>query len=282
MLPGFGFAVTGAVTYEGDRYLKSTENTLIPASAASIASRISSFEGVELGNDIGSAGMVGWVNASSSSVYNEPRITKKSKMDAVARYSVVFVTEQLVVGKKTFARIGDNRYVNRADLRVMRLVAPPSNLMPEERWIDVDIDEQILTAYEGERPVFATLISSGRRGPSATVKGEYRIWAKVAAIAMDNSDDETEPLDMDVDGVPGEPRLYSLRHVPWTQFFHKAYALHGVYWHDRFGNRRSHGCINLSPKDARRLYDWTDPSTPPGFWSMHSTANEKGTLIRIR
>ena len=47
--------------------------------------------------------------------------------------------------------------------------------------------------------------------------------------------------------------------------FHGHHALHGAYWHDKFGRPKSHGCINLSPEDARRLFFCTEPAVPPGW-----------------
>jgi lipoprotein-anchoring transpeptidase ErfK/SrfK len=55
---------------------------------------------------------------------------------------------------------------------------------------------------------------------------------------------------------------YEMREVPWVQYFSEGYALHGAYWHDAFGQPRSHGCINLSPKDARWLFHFTNPGLP--------------------
>ena len=59
---------------------------------------------------------------------------------------------------------------------------------------------------------------------------------------------------------------YSVQEVPWTMYFHGAYALHGAYWHDVFGRPRSHGCVNIPPADARWLFHWAKPALPEG-WS---------------
>ena len=72
---------------------------------------------------------------------------------------------------------------------------------------------------------------------------------------------------------------YSLRDVPFVEYFHKGYALHAAYWHDQFGKVRSHGCINLAPIDAAWLFEWTDPQVPLGW---HGVINmERGTVIVI-
>ena len=99
---------------------------------------------------------------------------------------------------------------------------------------------------------------------------------------MDNTDEELEEELVDAGTSEEERHLYSLHDVPWTQFFFEDYALHGVYWHDRFGNRRSHGCVNLSPTDARWFYNWTEPRQPPGWWAIHASVNDEGTLVRVR
>jgi hypothetical protein len=69
--------------------------------------------------------------------------------------------------------------------------------------------------------------------------------------------------------------------VPWAMKFRKGFAVHGAYWHDNFGKRRSHGCVNLSPKDARWVYDWTQPVVPAG-WTLLEESDEVGTALRIR
>ncbi len=123
-----------------------------------------------------------------------------------------------------------------------------------ERWIDVNITKQILIAYEGEKPVYATLVSTGEdgleEGKKATKKGIFRIHTKYVTMTMDSD-------------VVGEE--FELRDVPYVQFFEEGFALHGAYWHDNFGTPKSHGCVNLTPEDARRLFFWTEPQVPPGW-----------------
>jgi hypothetical protein len=147
-----------------------------------------------------------------------------------------------------------------SDLDASRL--DPARRMPGwgkdgEKWIDVNITKQTLVLYEGTVPVYATLISTGEAGledheaSTATKRGIFRIHTKHLTATM--SSDEL-----------GEE--FELRDVPYVQYFDKeGYALHGAYWHDRFGMPKSHGCINLSPEDARRIFFWTEPALPPGW-----------------
>ncbi len=137
-----------------------------------------------------------------------------------------------------------------------------------KKWIDVSIRKQLLVAYEGRRPVYATLVSTGISGMAdpatthATVRGTFYIHAKHISATMDG-DEATDS--------------YDLRDVPYIQYFHEGYALHGAFWHDDFGRPRSHGCINLAPTDAAWLFEWTDPVVPPEW---HGAVNaEGGTLV---
>jgi hypothetical protein len=76
---------------------------------------------------------------------------------------------------------------------------------------------------------------------------------------------------------------FELRDVPWIQYFSAGFALHGAYWHDVFGIPRSHGCVNLSPIDARIVFNWTDPPVPEG-WHGINIGDEmgEGTWVHIR
>ncbi|HEY3807392.1 MAG TPA: L,D-transpeptidase [Kofleriaceae bacterium] len=171
-------------------------------------------------------------------------------------------------GKPAAYRIGDAEWMSPADLRVFAPAPPPPTLEKGERWIDVDLDDEILVAYEGDLPVYATLVSSGAKD-TPTETGVYRMWLK-----------ESEA---DMKGLNGEDP-YSVATVPWTQFFspEKGLALHTAYWHDGFGHARSHGCVNLAPRDARWLYFWSDPQVPPGWTMAAGVVEAPGSIVRIR
>jgi hypothetical protein len=147
----------------------------------------------------------------------------------------------------------------------------PSFATGDRKWIDISIKAQSLVAYAGKTPVYATLISSGRAGlgdpdkTESTPRGTFMIYQKEVASTMDGDEDKGDS--------------YNLRDVPFVQYFHKGYALHGAYWHDDFGKVRSHGCVNLAPKDAAWLFEWTDPSVPKDW---HGVINkDRGTVVYI-
>lgn len=281
---GFGFGVKGYTKVDGQTYFRTVEGRLVPRHAAGVTHRISEFEGLALKG--GQPWPVGFVNSKKAWSYGEPKKRKAHRIEPIERYTTFTVLETKGKGRRGFVRIGEGVWLSRSDVRVAETAPLPKSHVPGERWIDVHVPQQIVTAYEGETPVYVTLASTGRGGDSRTRKGEFRIWVKVSAIPMDNTDEELEEEDeeeADPDaGVEDDRHLYSLHDVPWTQFFHENYALHGVYWHDRFGNRRSHGCVNLSPIDARWFYDWTRPHVPDGWWAIYATGTDRGTLVRVR
>jgi hypothetical protein len=140
-----------------------------------------------------------------------------------------------------------------------------------EKWIDISISRQLLMLYEGDKPVYATLISSGEAGldsaeeTTATKRGVFRVHTKHITSTM--SSDEV-----------GEE--FELRDVPYVQYFAEGgFAIHGAYWHDRFGTPKSHGCINLAPEDARRIFWWTDPPVPVGWHAAMSPL--RGTVVFV-
>lgn len=128
-----------------------------------------------------------------------------------------------------------------------------------EKWIDVDLSQQQVTAFEGSRAVRTFTISSGLPG-TPTVTGTFRIRAKVRSQTMSG---------------PG----YSLPNVEWVQYFFSDYAFHGAYWHNNFGNPMSHGCINMTNDDAKWLFEWTGPDWNGTPW-MHVPTGE-GTLVVV-
>ncbi len=65
-------------------------------------------------------------------------------------------------------------------------------------------------------------------------------------------------------------------------YYEAGYALHSAFWHDLFGRTKSHGCVNLSPRDARWMFGWTEPALPDGWHGVYPEDPEAGTLIVIR
>lgn len=113
------------------------------------------------------------------------------------------------------------------------------------RWIDVNLKTQKLVAYQGNRVVYTTRVSSGV-AKYPTVTGTYYIYAKLKSQRMR--------------GGTGRDR-YDLPNVPHVMYFHQGYAIHGTYWHNNFGHPMSHGCVNVSKIAAAWLYKWATVGT---------------------
>ena len=145
---------------------------------------------------------------------------------------------------------------------------------PERKRIVVNIRDQSLTAFEYDREVLRTTISSGLPYlnpdptgiPTDTPVGNFNIQVKLPSKHM------------------GEGRLtddlsdYVLLGVPWTSFFHPTgVALHGTYWHNNFGSQMSHGCVNMRNADAKWVYRWSTPLGEPEVWEHRG----RGTTVEV-
>lgn len=136
--------------------------------------------------------------------------------------------------------IGPDQWVEQRWVAIAKPVERPEGVTG--RWVAVDLYEQTVVGYENDVPVFATLIASGLPNWD-TNEGLFTVWARAIRDPMS--------------GAAGSPQAYALQDVPWVMYFDDGISLHGTYWHNGFGYRRSHGCVNLSISDARWIYEWT-------------------------
>jgi lipoprotein-anchoring transpeptidase ErfK/SrfK len=117
--------------------------------------------------------------------------------------------------------------------------------------------------------VYATLVSTGKDGlgdpetTHSTPRGEFVIHTKHVSATM-NGDEVGDEFD--------------LRDVPYVEYFTQGFAFHAAYWHDAFGTPHSHGCVNLSPLDARFLFHFTEPAVPQGW---HGAFARDGSYVSI-
>jgi lipoprotein-anchoring transpeptidase ErfK/SrfK len=109
-------------------------------------------------------------------------------------------------------------------------------------WIEVDLSEQTLHAYQGNTLLKSFRISSGT-SKYPTLPGEFKVFAKYTHYTMRG---------------PG----YYLPDVPYSLFFFKGYSIHGTYWHHNFGTPMSHGCVNMETSAAEWIFDQAQIGTP--------------------
>jgi hypothetical protein len=162
---------------------------------------------------------------------------------------------------------GESGWVSDEDIRRWIPGEPLADVRADEVWLDVELAEQTLTVRRGDEPLLVTLISSGA-GHNPTPRGVFRIWHKQALGTMRS--------------LPGDADSYAVEDVPWVQYFHRRFALHTAFWHNKFGRKRSHGCINLAPRDAAQIFGQTSPPVPPGWTFVYEHEDAPGTTVRIR
>ena len=156
------------------------------------------------------------------------------------RYTLVYIYDTVTIDGYDWYQIGVDQWVHQFKLAKILPVEKPENV-DTHKWVSVDLYEQVAIAYEADEPVFATLISSGLE-EWPTNEGVFHVYVRFARKLMS--------------GARNQPDFYYLQEVPWTMFFDDQIALHGAYWHDGFGFRRSHGCVNMTVTDAHWLYEW--------------------------
>lgn len=141
-----------------------------------------------------------------------------------------------------------------------------TNSSGEEKWIEVNLDDQKLRAWEGNKLVMEFPISSGKWAP--TPKGTFNIWYKTRNQSM-------------VGGSQSLGTYYNLPNVPNNMFFHQGYAIHGAYWHNNFGHPMSHGCVNEPLASAAQIFDWAGPIVPSGQGAVRASPENPGTRVLV-
>ncbi len=258
---GYGIVITGEQVYEGVEFIRTRRHLWVERGSVHFVDG-SAFNGVRLAR--GEPLDLAWVSVRPAKIYEKPQGRVLRRLE---RHSLVHVKSS----KGAWTKLSGGGWIRSAALARATLVEPPQGVGPNDRWIDIDIEQQVLVAYEGPRPMFATLVSTGRNSKqSQTPLGVFEIWAKLEYSDMD----DIERTDVD--------KNYSIQDVPWVQFFKGSYGFHAAFWHDDFGRRRSHGCINLSPADARYLFQFSQPVLPPGWNAILPMPEDRPTIVQVR
>ncbi len=299
-------AFVSAFEQNGRSFYLTTEHFVVPTDRIK-AAKPSTFHGVELA-DAGSEGVhlpLVWARFKSDKM---PATIFKATGDEVVKTDVILkekgwagVTEKDVTIKgqryHELVTVPDglekpeegSRYliktgiVTRLDLKNFTgeglSAVYPSGVGDDDVWIDVDLSRQTAVLYQGKTPKYATLVSTGAGGKKrSTPLGIFRIYQKHKTARMHGDE---KPPEEDEDGEGEKPYRYD--DVPWIQYLHKGIALHTAFWHDGFGMPRSHGCINLSPADAKYLFDRTLPKVPDGWHGLNASRGgfPVGTIVVI-
>lgn len=296
---------------------------------------------------------IAFVRAQGAKAYKISKGKAIAAADVDYRGSHALLGTMRVVEGVKYYKTKDKYWLSELDVG---LAIPPAS-WPEDaekgkKWIEISIKNQTLVLWEGKKPIYVTLVSTGQAGledpkkTTATVRGIFKIRNKHITATMDSNegssvggaksavttvaasnapeaapkspkgpakspaptkaptkgpakpgagpakpgaakggakpaaDDPHKKVPKKGDGEYGVTKrrgegTFQLRDVPYIQYFESGYALHAAYWHDVFGTPRSHGCVNLSPVDAHRVFLWTDPPVPEG-WHAVNAGEEMG------
>jgi len=255
---------------QGRRFAISTDARLIPADKLKAESG-SPFHGV----DIRAIGLpVAFAQKDGTNYYDFPG-SSAVRADALEGRAFVSLNGNIKeYGGERFVQTRSGRWLKSTELRTAAKASRlPAWANRKAKWIEISIINQTLVLWEGDVPVYATLVSTGRDGmgdPAKTLStptGTFRVYQKHITTTMDSSVADHE---------------FELRDVPWVMYFKSGYALHASYWHDDFGHVRSHGCVNMSPIDARRTFLWSAPDVPEHWHAAYvADGQEQGTIVYI-
>ena len=253
MMKGFYVAVDKTFKWDGRTWYKTTKGLITPADRF-WATAGSDFHGTEIDGETITL-PIGWVvgvnkNAPTYEIDTETdKVTTKGSRDRLEMVQLKYRYHR--VGQIDYFQMKDGEWIRDRFLRMTTPGPRPAEVGDSERWIDVDISEQTLVVFEGDRPVYATLRE------------------KHIASTMDG------------DGTAAGDLPYSIEDVPYIMYFHKSYATHGAFWHRNYGMQMSHGCINLAPLDAKWIFFYADPKLPEGFHGNWSNEEDKGSMVVV-
>jgi lipoprotein-anchoring transpeptidase ErfK/SrfK len=254
---------------KGRRWLRTARGGYVEAGRV-YGKKVYDFEGAVL--EEGTEFPFGFVYDEKAAAYELKEDGSLKRLKKLEHRSFVDLEpETKTIGDREYYQSSEGFWVRASVLRIAEPGTMPEELDPWERWVDVSLSKQMLVAYEGDKPVFATLVSTGKKGNKEesfrTPKGKWRIQSKHISSSMAGST-----------ATDGD---YSIQDVPWTMFFEGNYALHGAFWHSRFGRTRSHGCVNLGPSDARWLFYWTTPFLPEDWHGVKSQDDSPGSMVVV-
>jgi hypothetical protein len=265
---GSTIAYTRSFDDGGRTFVVTSDHAIVPKDRVAPYPR-STFHGVEIGER--DKLPLAFIRKADAPKYRRVADGKFEKTsDAWPRLSHVGVTgKKELVEHRWFWETVEGTWAYEPEATVIELAtAPAERVAPDAKgrrtWLDVSVLGGTLVAYEGERPVYATLVSPGRGGvpfegkdpleTASTPTGMFRVDGKFVTATMVSSTNDAI--------VHTE--------VQFVQNFHGPHALHAAYWHDGWGEPKSGGCVNLAPIDARWLFAWTEPGMPEGWYGLRA------------
>jgi hypothetical protein len=279
MVRGFYLSLDQELSTPSGKFWRNTAGFLAPSDHLLVHKATTEFEGVDFTKEGEKRHLpLGWVTSPKARHFfiteEDERNGHARRGDPIDRFTIVQLTgKKKVVEDRNYYETDEGWYLRDIDGTVTRPGPAPKGLGEKEKWVDVNLTTQSLVAFEGDKPVYATIISSGRHNDEdktkdhRTVQGDFRIREKHIAATMED------------DGAVDGP--YSIQDVPWIMYFEGSYALHGAFWHSKFGHEKSHGCVNMTPFDAKHIFGWAGPNLPTGWHGVKATKENPGTRVIV-
>jgi hypothetical protein len=272
MVKGFFVAVDKQFGWNNRAWYKTTAGLVAPADRMYVV-KPPTTQGMDFPEGVKQLGFITASKATKWEIDAEQKSAKPS--GSVARFTVVGLTGASVTSKgMVYRQTTEGWWMKVVEGTVTEPGPRPPDLGPDEKWIDVNLTRKTMVALEGDKPVFGALVAPGKKSADkakdhSTVQGTFRIREKHIAVTMDG------------DGRAASDLPYSIEDVPYVEYFEGSYALHGAFWHNNFGHEMSHGCVNLAPLDAKKLFFWSEPKLPRGWHAVWSTPENRGTLVVV-
>ncbi len=271
MVKGFFIAVDKTFGWNGRSWYRTTGGLVAPTDRMWI-NKAPESQGVEWPE---SAKEVAFVLGDKAQRYEPSKDGKKMVASGklTAKSAFALTDEALELGGTKYRKTAAGHWLKLANITIAHPGKRPNDVGESERWVDVDLTTKTLVLMQGDRPVFAALVSPGKRSPikkkdHATPTGAWRIREKHVTTTMDG------------DGAAGD-LPYSIEDVPYVAYFKGSYALHAAFWHSNFGREMSHGCVNLSPRDAKTVFDFVEPRVPRGWHGSFSSKDRPGSMVVV-
>jgi hypothetical protein len=274
MVKGFYLSLDKQVSFYAGRFWHTTNGLYAPGDHILVHKSTTEYEGVHVSDPNEKRKTPAFVLGLHARQYRFDSADKLKRGEHIDRFTILGLTGQKrLFEEHQYLETLDGFSVRDVDVTTMKPSPPPSDLGPDEKWIDVNLSTQTIAAFEGDKLVYATLVSTGRHDDHDPAKdhrtqmGSFRIREKHISATMDDDSASDGP--------------YSIEDVPWIMYFNKSYALHGAFWHSSFGHERSHGCVNINPHDAKELFAWAGPTLPTGWHGVRATEANPGTRVIV-
>jgi hypothetical protein len=275
MVKGFFIAVDRGFSWNNRLWYKTTDGLIAPSDRM-IIPKTPDLKGFEFPTDDSKVKLAGFIRMPGAFRYEKSKdgksFVKKGKVERFAAFGLTGNTE--LSNRLRFYETSDGWWMRETDGAVAEPSKRPDRVSSDEKWLDVNLTHKTITAMLGDKPVYAALISPGKTSPvkekdHRTKTGIFRIREKHVATTMDG------------DGAAAGDLPYSIMDVPYVQYYDGSFALHAAFWHSNFGREQSHGCVNLSPRDAKWVFGWTEPALPRGWHGVWASEKRRGTWVVI-